>query len=54
MAKVSQLASKMYTKIRRKFLYYLLNLQKLFDMISSMFSAQLTMLWYVVQIDWQV
>jgi hypothetical protein len=34
----------MYNKIPYKFLYYLLNLQKLFEMSSSMFNAQLTTL----------
>jgi hypothetical protein len=36
----------MYTTIRYKCPYYLLNLQKLFEMRSSVFSAQLTTLWY--------
>jgi hypothetical protein len=44
--KVSCLVSKMYIKIRYKYLYYLLNLQKLFEMRSSMFNTQFTTLWY--------
>jgi hypothetical protein len=36
----------MYIKIHYKFLYYLLNLQKLFEMRSFMFNAQLITPWY--------
>jgi hypothetical protein len=44
----------MYIKIRSNFIYYLLNLQKLFEMRSSMFSAQLRRCDPVLQIDGQV
>jgi hypothetical protein len=32
-----KLFNRMYTKIRKKFLYYLLNLQQFFEMIFSVF-----------------
>jgi len=42
------------TKIRCKFLYYLLSVQKLFEMKSFIFSDQHTAIDPVLQIDWHV
>jgi hypothetical protein len=43
---MSYRGTKMYTKIQYEFLYYLMNLKKLFEMSPSVFSAQLSALWY--------
>jgi hypothetical protein len=51
--KVSYLASKVYAKIWYKFLYYLLNLQKFYNIRASMFNAKLTTLWHR-SINWLV